>query len=125
MSKFKSSVDFRLEALTAARNRVLDGTVNRSPDQTRKAVKSFLSNTLSALATPPVTPGIPWESRYEQYYLKQLKYFVNLHNLKANKIEDLVSKSVKENQAESCRTPSAEKYTNRKTCFRAYSFAGI
>ena len=99
MSKFKSSVDFRLEALTAARNRVLDGTVNRGPDQTRKAVRSFLSNTLSALATPPVTPGIPWESKYEQYYLKQLKYFVNLHNLKANKIEDLVSKSVKENFA--------------------------
>lgn len=99
MGKFKTQIDFSAQALEAARNRVLDSTEQRSASEVTSAAKNFLVNSYSVFNTPLLEPGLPWDSKYEQYYLKQLKYYVNLQNLKSNKVEDLASKCIKENFA--------------------------
>ena len=102
MSKFKTSIDFRDEALRAAEARVRDDNLdNESPAVIREASKRYLALVAKgkAITASGIQDGIPWDSTSEQLYLKHLKYEAHINNLKVNKVEDLTGRSVKDNFA--------------------------
>ena len=100
MSKFKNSVSFKSEALEAATNRVADEKdTKRTSGETALAAIAYAKRMPPGLITPSTLPGSRWSSAREQFYLKQLKYHVNLNNLKVNKVGELVFRSAKESFA--------------------------
>jgi len=100
MPRFKRKISFKSESFEAASNYIANAndSTRNSGEQAELAL-AFARRAEERVAYPIPKAGVPWSSTAEQIFLKQLKHWVNLNNLKINKIGELIYKFSKENFA--------------------------
>ena len=99
-SRFKGSIDFRIESWEATLGRIRDEAHPwRSFSEESAAAQVFQQFNGEGLSTPPLLGGHPTSSITEQFYIKDMKYLVHFQNLKTNKIRELVNQFTKDSFA--------------------------